>query len=72
MQHLNGPKPERFDAIEDPLARAEQDRRDVERELVDDPCNEGLAHGIPENDETPAAARVSEAPLPGFEPGFPD
>src|SRR5207253_3475064 len=29
----------------DPLAGAKQDRRDVERELVDDPGNEGLAHG---------------------------
>src|SRR5206468_1388812 len=32
-------------AVEHPLAGAEQDRRDVERELVDDPGNEGLAHG---------------------------
>src|SRR3954464_1836583 len=45
MQDLNGLKPERLDAVEDPLAGAEQDRRDVERELVDDPGNEGLAHG---------------------------
>src|SRR3954452_15830801 len=45
MQDLDGLKLERFDAVEDPLARAEQDRRDVERELVDDPGNEGLAHG---------------------------
>src|SRR2546421_12816577 len=44
MQDLAGLKPERLDAVEDPLARAEQDRRDVERELVDDPGNEGLAH----------------------------
>src|SRR5437588_834333 len=33
MQDLNGLKPERLDAVEDPLAGAEQDRRDVEREL---------------------------------------
>src|SRR5436190_23907461 len=44
MQDLNGLKPERLDAVEDPLAGAEHDRRDVERELVDDPGYEGLAH----------------------------
>src|SRR3954467_12468304 len=44
MQDLDGLEPERLDAVEDPLARAKQDRRDVERELVDDPGNEGLAH----------------------------
>ena len=36
MQDLDGLKPERLDAVEDPLAGAEQDRRDVERELVDE------------------------------------
>src|SRR5215213_495736 len=45
MQDLDGLKPERLDAVENPLAGSEQDRRDVERELVDDPGNEGLAHG---------------------------
>src|SRR3954466_4569964 len=44
MQDLNGLKPERLDAVEDPLAGAKQDRRNVERELVHDPGNEGLAH----------------------------
>src|SRR2546430_15149475 len=44
MQDLDGLKPERFDAVEDPLAGAKQDRRNVERELVDDAGNEGLAH----------------------------
>src|SRR5919199_3635121 len=44
MQDLDGLKLERLDAVEDPLAGAEQDRRDVERELVDDRGNEGLAH----------------------------
>src|SRR2546430_11602562 len=44
MQDLDGLKPERLDAVEDPLAGAEQDGRDVERELVDDPGTEGLAH----------------------------
>jgi hypothetical protein len=36
MQDLDGLRPERLDAVEDPLAGAEQDRRDVERGLVDD------------------------------------
>src|SRR5436305_14363598 len=58
MQGLNGLKPERLDALEDPLAGAEQDRRNVERELVDDPGNEGLAHGR-------GAARDVYAALPG-------
>src|SRR3954451_4563718 len=44
MQDLDGLQAERLDAVEDPLAGAEQDRRDVERELVDDSGNEGLAH----------------------------
>src|SRR3954465_1128370 len=44
MQDLDGLKPERLDAVKDPLAGAEQDRRDVERELVDDSGNGGLAH----------------------------
>src|SRR4051794_23027890 len=45
MQDLDGLQPERLDTVEDPLAGAEQDGRDVERQLVDDRCNEGLAHG---------------------------
>src|SRR3954451_24475593 len=45
MQDLDGLEPERLDAVEDPLAGTEQDRREGERELVDDPGNEGLAHG---------------------------
>src|SRR5947209_295147 len=44
MQDLNGLKPERLDAVEDPLAGSEQDRRDVQRELVDDAGTESLAH----------------------------
>src|SRR3954465_11697367 len=44
MQHLDGVKTERLDAVKDPLAGAKQDRRDVERQLVDDAGNEGLAH----------------------------
>src|SRR5438876_2791634 len=58
MQDLDGLKPERLDAVEDPLAGAEQDRRDVERELVDDPGNEGLAHSR-------GATRDVYAALPG-------
>src|SRR5688572_20883870 len=58
MQHLNWLKPERLDAVEDPLTGAEQDRRDVQRELVDDAGNEGLAHGR-------GAARDVYAALPG-------
>src|SRR5207237_7203569 len=58
MQNGNGLKPERLDAVEDPLAGAEQDRRDVQRELVDDPGNEGLAHSR-------GAARDVYAALPG-------
>ena len=45
MQDLNGLKPERLDAVEDPLAGSEQDRRDVQRELVDDPGDERLPNG---------------------------
>ena len=45
MQHLDGLEPEGFDAVEDPLAGPEQDRGDVERELVDDPGDERLPHG---------------------------
>jgi hypothetical protein len=45
MQHLDGLQPKRFDAVEDPLAGAEQDWRDVERELVDDAGDERLANG---------------------------
>src|SRR4051794_31863965 len=58
MQDLNGLKPERLDAVEDLLAGAEQDRRDVQRELVDDSGNEGLAHSR-------GAARDVYAALPG-------
>src|SRR5919108_3548521 len=58
MQDLHRLKAERLDAIEDPLAGAEQDRRDVERELIDDPGNEGLAHGG-------GATRDVYAPLAG-------
>src|SRR3954464_9891012 len=44
MQDLDGLEVERLDAVEDPLAGAEQDRRDVERELVNDAGTQGLAH----------------------------
>src|SRR3954453_24259264 len=58
MQDLDGLKPERLDAVKDPLAESEQDRRDVQRELVDDPGNEGVAHSR-------GAARDVYAALPG-------
>src|ERR687883_1607107 len=58
MQDLDGLERERLDAVEDPLAGAEQDRRDVERELIDDPGNEGLAHSR-------GATRDVYAALPG-------
>src|SRR3954447_24552255 len=45
MQDLDGLEPERLDAVEYPLAGAKQNRRDVERQLVDDAGHEGLAHG---------------------------
>src|SRR3954453_273569 len=58
MQDLNGLKPERLGAVEDPLPGAEQDRRNVQRELVDDSGIEGLAHSR-------GAARDVYAALPG-------
>src|ERR671928_274862 len=58
MQDLDGLEPERLDAVEDPLSGSEQDRRDVQCELVDDPGDEGLAHGR-------GATRDVYAALPG-------
>src|SRR3954470_13787240 len=45
MQHLYRLHAEGFDAVEDPLAGPEQNRGDVERELVDDPGDQRLPHG---------------------------
>ena len=45
MQHLDGLEPEGSDAVEDPFAGPEQDRGDVERELVDDAGDERLPNG---------------------------
>src|ERR687885_1822820 len=69
MQDLNGLKPERLDAVEDPLAGAEQDRRDVERELVDDPGNEGLAHsrGATRDVHAALASRLTRLCVSGVE-----
>src|SRR3954451_24268882 len=69
MQDLDGLKPERLDAVEDPLAGAEQDRRDVERELVDDPGNEGLAHsrGAARDVHTALAGRLTRLCVSGVE-----
>src|SRR5919107_4454246 len=69
MQDLDGLKPERLDAVEDPLAGAEQDRRDVERELVDDPGDEGLAHsrGATRDVYAGVAGRLSRLCVSGVE-----
>ena len=45
MQHLDGLEPEGSDAVEDPFAGPEQDRGDVEPELVDDAGDERLPNG---------------------------
>src|SRR4051812_9560910 len=45
MQHLYRLHAEGLDAVEDSLAGTEQDRGDVERELVDDPGDKRLPHG---------------------------
>src|ERR671934_1835054 len=69
MQDLDGLEPERLDAVEDPLAGAEQDRRDVERELVDDPRNEGLAHsrGATRDVHAALAGRLTRLCVSGVE-----
>src|SRR5436190_21117300 len=69
MQDLDGLKPERLHAVENPLARAEQDRRDVERELVDDPGNEGLAHsrGATRDVHAAVASRLTRLCVSGVE-----
>src|SRR5918999_4771252 len=69
MQDLDGLKPERLDAVEDPLAGAEQDWRDVERELVDDPGNEGLAHsrGATRDVHAALAGRLTRLCVSGVE-----
>src|SRR5436190_22685513 len=70
MQDLDGLQPERLDAVEDPLAGAEQDRRDVERELVDDAGNEGLAHsgGATRDVYAALAGRLTRLCVSGVEP----
>src|SRR3954462_2270150 len=69
MQDLDGLEPERLDAVEDPLAGAEQDRRDVERELVDDPGYEGLAHrrGATRDVHAALAGRLTRLGVSGVE-----
>src|ERR671938_1758357 len=69
MQDLDGLERERLDAVEDPLAGAEEDRRDVERELVDDPGNEGLAHsrGATRDVYTALAGRLTRFCVSGVE-----
>src|SRR3954449_7821738 len=69
VQDLDGLEPERLDAVEDPLAGSEQDRRDVERELVDDPGNEGLAHsrGATRDVHAALAGRLARLCVSGVE-----
>src|SRR3954451_3272136 len=69
MQDLDRLKRERLDAVENPLAGAEKDRRDVERELVDDPGNEGLAHsgGATRNVYAGLAGRLTRLCVSGVE-----
>jgi hypothetical protein len=62
MQHLDRLHAEGLDAVEDPLAGPEQDRGDVERELVDDPgdsaCRTVEAPPAMSTPSSPAASRA--------------
>ena len=62
MQHLDGLEPEGLAAVEYPLSRPEQHRRDVEGELVDDSGVERLPNrGRTARDVDAAYALASEA-----------
>src|SRR3954454_20702174 len=69
MQDLDRLKRERLDAVENPLAGAEKDRRDVERELVNDPGNESLAHsgGATRNVYAALSGRLTRLCVSGVE-----
>src|SRR4051812_30525994 len=69
MQDVHRLKRERLDAVENPLAGAEKDRRDVERELVDDPGNEGLPHsgGAARNVYAALSGRLTRLCVSGVE-----
>src|SRR4051812_20324262 len=71
MQDLHRLELERLDAVEDPLAGAEQDRHDVEREFVDDPGDEGLAHsgGAARDVYAVLAGRLTRLGVCGVEAG---
>ena len=57
MQHLGGLEAEGLDPVEDALARAEQDGRDVEGEFVDHSGGQRLSDGRgPTGDVDPVAA----------------
>ena len=45
MEDFDGLEPERPDVVEDPLARTEQNRGDVEGELIDDSGDQRLPNG---------------------------
>src|SRR3954468_12527140 len=69
MQHLDRLQPERSDAVEDPLAGPEQDRGDVERELVDDPGGERLPNsgGAARDVHAVVAGRLTRLRVGGVE-----
>src|SRR5690242_21035559 len=70
MQHLYRLDVEGLDAFEDPLAGPEQDRGDVERELVDDPGDKRLPHGpgAPRDVHTVIAGGFARLRVGGVEP----
>jgi hypothetical protein len=59
MQHLYRLHAEGLDAVEDPLTGPEQNRGDVERELVEDPGDKRLQ--APPAMSTPSSPAVSRA-----------
>ena len=70
MQHLYRLHAEGLDAVEDPLAGPEQDRGDVERELVDDPGDKRLPHcpGAPRDVHAVIASGFARLRVGGVEP----
>jgi hypothetical protein len=62
MQHLDRLHAEGIDAVEDPLAGPEQDRGEVERELVDTPAMSACRTvEAPPAMSTPSSPAVSRA-----------
>jgi hypothetical protein len=70
MQHLYRLHAEGLDAVEDPLAGPEQNRGDVERELVDDPGDKRLPHGrgAPRDVHAAIASGLARLRVGGVEP----